>query len=186
MVSLRLSVLWTPQQFIGWITHLRYSEMFFTFAMAVSCRVPWLHWKPGLSASLCFQRASKSPKKWINQVVRERVFSLVSEARKASQDGGALSSWSLIQVPVGDHYSQYCCWAMPLSFFPNNLLDLSFKQIPSRQKKILEEAYELSEDHYKKYLAKLRSINPPCVPFFGEYLWFGWAVSHINIWKVLS
>lgn len=44
---------------------------------------------------------------------------------------------------------------------------LFFQQIPSRQKKILEEAHELSEDHYKKYLAKLRSINPPCVPFFG-------------------
>lgn len=70
--------------------------------------------------------------------------------------------------------------------FANHLFDLSFKQIPSRQKKILEEAYELSEDHYKKYLAKLRSINPPCVPFFGEYLWFGWAMSHINIWKILS
>lgn len=41
------------------------------------------------------------------------------------------------------------------------------QQIPSRQRKILEEAHELSEDHYKKYLAKLRSINPPCVPFFG-------------------
>ncbi|XP_019371424.1 PREDICTED: son of sevenless homolog 1 [Gavialis gangeticus] len=47
---------------------------------------------------------------------------------------------------------------------------MSFQQIPSRQKKILEEAHELSEDHYKKYLAKLRSINPPCVPFFGIYL----------------
>ncbi|KAM6082927.1 son of sevenless homolog 1 isoform 6-T6 [Chlamydotis macqueenii] len=49
-------------------------------------------------------------------------------------------------------------------------LDHTFEQIPSRQKKILEEAYDLSEDHYKKYLAKLRSINPPCVPFFGIYL----------------
>ncbi|EMP32658.1 Son of sevenless like protein 1 [Chelonia mydas] len=49
-------------------------------------------------------------------------------------------------------------------------LDHTFEQIPGRQKKILEEAHELSEDHYKKYLAKLRSINPPCVPFFGIYL----------------
>ncbi|XP_054976129.1 son of sevenless homolog 1 isoform X4 [Sorex araneus] len=49
-------------------------------------------------------------------------------------------------------------------------LDHTFEQIPSRQKKILEEAHELSEDHYKKYLARLRSINPPCVPFFGIYL----------------
>uniref|UniRef100_A0A8C5VWW8 Son of sevenless homolog 1 n=1 Tax=Microcebus murinus TaxID=30608 RepID=A0A8C5VWW8_MICMU len=49
-------------------------------------------------------------------------------------------------------------------------LDHTFEQIPSRQKKILEAAHELSEDHYKKYLAKLRSINPPCVPFFGIYL----------------
>ncbi|XP_068606790.1 son of sevenless homolog 1-like [Brachionichthys hirsutus] len=49
-------------------------------------------------------------------------------------------------------------------------LDHTFEQIASRQRKILEEAHELSEDHYKKYLAKLRSINPPCVPFFGIYL----------------
>ncbi|KAK7127339.1 hypothetical protein R3I93_020045 [Phoxinus phoxinus] len=49
-------------------------------------------------------------------------------------------------------------------------LDHTFEQIPSRQRKTLEEAHELSEDHYKKYLAKLRSINPPCVPFFGIYL----------------
>ncbi|XP_061584134.1 son of sevenless homolog 1-like isoform X7 [Cololabis saira] len=49
-------------------------------------------------------------------------------------------------------------------------LDHTFELIPSKQRKILEEAHELSEDHYKKYLAKLRSINPPCVPFFGIYL----------------
>ncbi|XP_029450228.1 son of sevenless homolog 1 isoform X2 [Rhinatrema bivittatum] len=49
-------------------------------------------------------------------------------------------------------------------------LDNTFEQVPSRQKKILEEAHELSEDHQKKYLAKLRSINPPCVPFCGIYL----------------
>ncbi|XP_072222142.1 son of sevenless homolog 2 [Leuresthes tenuis] len=49
-------------------------------------------------------------------------------------------------------------------------LDHTFEGIPERKKKILEEAVELSQDHFKKYLAKLKSINPPCVPFFGIYL----------------
>uniref|UniRef100_A0A8C6U255 Son of sevenless homolog 2 (Drosophila) n=1 Tax=Neogobius melanostomus TaxID=47308 RepID=A0A8C6U255_9GOBI len=49
-------------------------------------------------------------------------------------------------------------------------LDHTFEAIPERKKKVLEEAVELSQDHFKKYLAKLKSINPPCVPFFGIYL----------------
>lgn len=68
-------------------------------------------------------KESKSPKKWINQGVRERVFSLVSEARNPFPLKKGISGWwdsvlvsvSPIQVPVGDHYFQYCCWAMPLS-----------------------------------------------------------------------
>ncbi|XP_062851740.1 son of sevenless homolog 2 isoform X2 [Trichomycterus rosablanca] len=49
-------------------------------------------------------------------------------------------------------------------------LEHTFEAVPERKKKILEEAVELSKDHFKKYLAKLKSINPPCVPFFGIYL----------------
>ncbi|KAK7905149.1 hypothetical protein WMY93_017756 [Mugilogobius chulae] len=45
-------------------------------------------------------------------------------------------------------------------------LDHTFEAIPERKKKVLEDAVELSQDHFKKYLAKLKSINPPCVPFF--------------------
>ncbi|XP_069772694.1 son of sevenless homolog 2 isoform X5 [Narcine bancroftii] len=49
-------------------------------------------------------------------------------------------------------------------------LDHTFEALPERKKKVLEEAVDLSQDHFKKYLTKLKSINPPCVPFFGIYL----------------
>ena len=53
-------------------------------------------------------------------------------------------------------------------FFVLYLSRLHAQAIPERKRKVLEEAVELSQDHFKKYLAKLKSINPPCVPFFGE------------------
>ncbi|XP_022105287.1 son of sevenless homolog 1-like isoform X2 [Acanthaster planci] len=49
-------------------------------------------------------------------------------------------------------------------------LEHTFRDLSLRKKQALEEAKELSGDHYKKYTEKLRSINPPCVPFVGMYL----------------
>ncbi|EDO41248.1 predicted protein, partial [Nematostella vectensis] len=49
-------------------------------------------------------------------------------------------------------------------------LQHTFAELTGRRAQVLEEAKELSSDHYKKYIEKLRSINPPCVPFFGMYL----------------
>lgn len=46
---------------------------------------------------------------------------------------------------------------------------LTTQALQERKKRVLDEAVELSQDHFKKYLAKLKSINPPCVPFFGKW-----------------
>lgn len=47
-------------------------------------------------------------------------------------------------------------------------LILTFAALTQQNKKALEEWR--NDDHFKKYQEKLRSINPPCVPFLGMYL----------------
>lgn len=57
-----------------------------------------------------------------------------------------------------------------LTSAPIHRLDSTKEAISNRLKKSFEEAGKLVEDHYKPYFAMLRSINPPCVPFIGQYL----------------
>jgi son of sevenless-like protein len=49
-------------------------------------------------------------------------------------------------------------------------LEHTFKVLAPRKHMVLQEGKELIENHYKKYKERLRSINPPCVPFLGMYL----------------
>ncbi|CAB4027132.1 son of sevenless homolog 1-like [Paramuricea clavata] len=51
-----------------------------------------------------------------------------------------------------------------------NRLQHTFVELSEKRKGAIDAAKELSADHHKKYVEKLRSINPPCVPFFGMYL----------------
>lgn len=49
-------------------------------------------------------------------------------------------------------------------------LKLTYDALSKRHIEAHVECLNLDKDRYRKYQEKLRSINPPCVPFFGMYM----------------
>jgi son of sevenless-like protein len=49
-------------------------------------------------------------------------------------------------------------------------LEHTIGSIPTKYRRLIDELNELNSCHFGKYKERLRSINPPCVPFFGIYL----------------
>ena len=58
---------------------------------------------------------------------------------------------------------------------PVHRLKHTFEEFEHRNHKLVkafDDAKDLISDHYTTYIEKLRSINPPCVPFLGEIICF--------------
>ena len=51
-----------------------------------------------------------------------------------------------------------------------NRLKLTLNAISTRHAETFKSFDELFNNHYQLYKQKLRSINPPCIPFYGMYL----------------
>ncbi|KAK8778665.1 hypothetical protein V5799_019991 [Amblyomma americanum] len=69
---------------------------------------------------------------------------------------------------VSSAMSSACVHRLEHTF--NSMLSVLVQNIKCNLKKALDEAFDLYSDHCRKYQEKLRSINPPCVPFLGMYL----------------
>ncbi|XP_065882550.1 son of sevenless homolog 1-like [Dysidea avara] len=49
-------------------------------------------------------------------------------------------------------------------------LEATFKELSIKRKQVFEAARNLTQRKFRDYKEKLRSVNPPCVPFVGMYL----------------
>ena len=95
---------------------------------------------------------------------------LIVESENADERLCVIERSLEIMVVLQELHNFNCVFALTAALGSGAVHRIVKKQnLKKELKNALESGSDLFKDHCKTYWEKLRSINPPCVPFYGQY-----------------